>query len=84
MRKTCDTPGTRERISDTSKLFTGIIQALDTNADPVVVGDDNIVAAEEYCNAPTLAPGESRYYQGVDLHELWIDVRTANDGIATD
>lgn len=82
MRKTCEVAGTRERVSDYPRSYSGPIQALHANTQGICVGNSNVVAAAASRNSIMLEPGESIHWTG-DLSNLYLDVLVAGEGIAT-
>lgn len=79
--------GTRLRLSAASlKCRYVYLEALPTNADVVVVGDANVVAASGTQAAPTrrgraLDPGAWWEFNFYDLTDLWLDSAVSGDGV---
>lgn len=78
------TAGAPESITGTSRVVKSVlIVALDGNADKVGVGGvDTPDAAAATQNCALLAPGDALPFGNVDLAEVFLDVRTNNDGVA--
>lgn len=81
--KRITTAGFREPLSVTpfaaSKLF---IQALAPNTTLVFVGDVSVLAATVSPAGIGLDAGESLILENVDLSQVYIDARTAGEGVS--
>lgn len=81
-RKTVATPGVAERLADAPRGQDEIIIiAIAENAGLVFVGTEGVLAESGKEQGIPLAAGEAVKIDASDPYDIWIDARTAGDGV---
>jgi len=81
-RKTVAAAGTREPlVASATPASWVIISALKSNTDVVVVGSDDVIAAEGSRNGLPLAAGACAGINAGDLHQIYLDVVVSGEGV---
>ena len=79
--KTVTTAGSREQLTTGKTLINGIWVSADMgNTNPVVVGDENVVAAAGFQRGVVLIPGNNSVFLAFDdLSRVYVDAITNGD-----
>jgi hypothetical protein len=82
-RKAVSSAGSAEQITtDNIQCFLVLISADLGNSNPVVVGDANVVAANDSQQGVVLTPGNPPLaFQVRDVSQIYVDVQTNNDAV---
>ncbi len=81
-RKTIGTPGTEEALAASTVCKRVVISGLIGNKKPVAVGFNGVVAAQGSETGKILYPGDTIEILINNLATIFVDVQTANDGVA--
>lgn len=87
------TAGTAVQLVQTSTGTSGttaktvVVQALSTNEEPIVIGDEHVKAKTGTHASPEqrgieLAAKQSMSFDLVDVTQIWVDSRKSGDGVA--